>query len=93
MTATLEQIHEDPAILDRAIFQREALDIISNGVVAGVFTPTERAPQPTGYEGHKRLTPTELGEIAALLAAAPDEKAAEALKEKLLQGFYGETRA
>ena len=45
MTATLEQIHEDPAILDRAIFQRERIDVISGGVVAATFTPVQPSAQ------------------------------------------------
>lgn len=89
---TLDQVHLDPEIIDLAISRHEKLEIISNGVVKGVFTPTERTPQPTGYEGHKRLTSTELGEIATQLASASDDSAA-VLTEKLLQGFYGETRA
>ena len=39
MTATLEQIHRDPEIIDRAISRSERLDIISNGVITGTFTP------------------------------------------------------
>ena len=39
MTATLDQIHRDPAILDRAIESREALDIVSHGRVAATLTP------------------------------------------------------
>lgn len=40
MTATLDQIHRDPAILDRAIENREALDIVSHGRVAATLMPT-----------------------------------------------------
>ena len=39
MTATLEEIHRDPEIIDRAISRSERLDIVSNGVVTATFTP------------------------------------------------------
>lgn len=40
MTATLEQIHLDPEILDRAIERSESLDIVSNdGVVTATVVP------------------------------------------------------
>ena len=39
MTATLEDIHRDPAILDRAISRREALDIVSDGEVTATLLP------------------------------------------------------
>ena len=93
MTATLEQIHSDPEIIDRAISRHERLEIISNGVVTGVFTPTERAPQPDGYEEHKRLSPQELCKLAEKLIAAPDDETAERIKEEMLCGFYGEASA
>ena len=60
MTATLEQIHEDPGILDRAIFQREALDIIANGVVAATVTPSA---QLNALDA-KRLWVGSLGQVA-----------------------------
>ena len=39
MTATLEQIHDDPEILDRAIERNEPLDIVSDGVVPATVLP------------------------------------------------------
>ena len=39
MTATLEQIHSDPEILDRAISLSESLDIVSDGVVTATVVP------------------------------------------------------
>jgi hypothetical protein len=39
MTATIEQIHQDPEILDRAIERSETLDIVSNGVVTATVVP------------------------------------------------------
>lgn len=39
MAATLEQIHLDPGILDRAIMRSEPLDIVSDGVVTATVVP------------------------------------------------------
>jgi len=39
MTATLDEIHSDPAILDRAISSGERLDILANGRVAATLLP------------------------------------------------------
>ena len=39
MTATLEEIHRDPAILDRAISRRESLDIVAGGEVTATLLP------------------------------------------------------
>lgn len=39
MTATLEEIHRDPAILDRAISRQERLDIVAEGKVAATLLP------------------------------------------------------
>jgi hypothetical protein len=39
MTATLEEIHHDPAILDRAISRREPLDILADGQVTATLLP------------------------------------------------------
>ena len=39
MTTTLEEIHRDPAILDRAISRRETLDILANGEVTATLLP------------------------------------------------------
>jgi len=40
MTATLEEIHRDPAILDRAISGKEQLEIVENGAVTATLLPT-----------------------------------------------------
>ena len=42
MTTTLEEIHRDPAILDRAISRREELDIVADGEVAATLLPKIR---------------------------------------------------
>ena len=39
MTATLEEIHHDPAILDRAIARAEPLDILEAGQVTAKLLP------------------------------------------------------
>ena len=39
MTTTLEEIHRDPAILDRAILRRERLDILAAGEVTATLLP------------------------------------------------------
>lgn len=39
MTTTLEEIHRDPAILDRAISRREPLDILADGELAATLLP------------------------------------------------------
>jgi hypothetical protein len=39
MIVTLAQIHEDPAILDRAIASQETLEILSCGEVAATLMP------------------------------------------------------
>ena len=37
MTTTLQEIHRDPAILDRAISRRETLDILADGEVTATL--------------------------------------------------------
>lgn len=39
MTTTLEEIHRDPAILDRAISRRESLEILADGEVTATLLP------------------------------------------------------
>lgn len=46
MTATLEEIHRNPAILDRAIAQGESLEIISAGIVAATVVPRAKPHEP-----------------------------------------------
>jgi len=43
MTATLDEIHLDPRILDKAIAQREYLDIFDEGRVAATLVPISKA--------------------------------------------------
>ena len=51
MTATLEEIHRDPAILDRAISRRERLDIVAEGEVAATLL----SKAALGVEGARRV--------------------------------------
>lgn len=39
MTTSLDEIHRDPKILDRAISRRESLDIVAGGEVAATLLP------------------------------------------------------
>ena len=39
MHTTLEEIHRDPAILDRAILRKERLDILDGGEVTATLLP------------------------------------------------------
>ncbi len=43
MTTTLEEIHRDPAILDRAISRQEELEIMAGGEVAATLLPKSRS--------------------------------------------------
>ncbi len=43
MNTTLEEIHRDPAILDRAISRRERLDIFEGGEVTATLLPKAAA--------------------------------------------------
>ena len=43
MNTTLEEIHRDPAILDRAISRRERLDILEGGEVTATLLPRAAA--------------------------------------------------
>lgn len=45
MTATLDEIHRDPAILDRAIERREKLEILHRGQLAAEVVPCALAEQ------------------------------------------------
>lgn len=51
MTTTLEAIHHDPAILDRAIASHEPLHILADGKVAATLLPAA----PGGVEEARRI--------------------------------------
>ncbi len=55
MTATLEEIHRDPGILDRAIAQREPLDILAAGEVTATLVPRSAGREPDFVARAKRI--------------------------------------
>lgn len=55
MTATLEEIHRDPTILDRAIEQRTPLQITDGGAVKATLLPEELPPEPDFLARAKRI--------------------------------------
>ena len=46
MTATLDDIHRDPAILDQAIARGESLEIFQNGAVMATLVPKVKPAEP-----------------------------------------------
>jgi hypothetical protein len=52
MTASLDDIHRDPAIVDRAIEARERLDILAGGKVAATLVPNAG---PTAEEARQLM--------------------------------------
>ncbi len=55
MTATLDDIHRDPAILDQAIARGERLEIFENGAVTATLVPKAKAPEPDFLARAKRI--------------------------------------
>ena len=55
MTATLDDIHRDPAILDQAIARGEPLEIVNNGAVAATLVPTAKPSEPEFLARAKRI--------------------------------------
>ena len=55
MTATLDDIHRDPAILDQAIARGEPLEIVSNGAVTATLVPTAKTIEPDFVARAKRI--------------------------------------
>jgi len=55
MTATLEEIHRDPAILDRAIAHREPLEITQGGAIAARLLPAGARKNPDFLARAKRI--------------------------------------
>ena len=55
MTATLEDIHRDPAILDRAIARHEALEIVANGTVEATMVPHGARAEPDFLARARRI--------------------------------------
>lgn len=55
MTASLEEIHRDPTILDRAIEQNVPLEITTEGKVAATLLPKRRTGEPDFLGRAKRI--------------------------------------
>lgn len=85
MTATLDEIHRDPAILDRAIARGESLDIVAAGEVAATLTP-KAAPVPP----KRRHTVTELPDFAARKARLGDTSLPPELEAEFFRLIRGE---
>ena len=55
MTATLDDIHRDPAILDQAIARGERLEIVHNGDVTATLVPKAKPAEPDFLARGKRI--------------------------------------
>ena len=55
MTATLDDIHRDPAILDQAIARGESLEIFNHGAVAASLVPSAKPVEPDFLARAKRI--------------------------------------
>ena len=55
MTATLDDIHRDPAILDQAIARGESLEIFNNGAVTATLVPSAKPVEPDFLARAKRI--------------------------------------
>lgn len=55
MTATLDDIHRDPAILDQAIARGERLEIFDNGAVSATLVPNAKPAEPDFLARAKRI--------------------------------------
>ena len=81
MTTTLEQIHRDPAILDRAIAHGESLDIVAGGRVTATLVPKGRTPEPDFVARAKRIWgEAPQGQALSELLADSRDQAADALR-------------
>ncbi|MEI9897509.1 MAG: hypothetical protein WDN28_27545 [Chthoniobacter sp.] len=64
MTTTLEDIHRDPAILDRAISRRERLDILAAGEVAATLCRAAAFPSTRHAGSWPSDSPRRIGSSA-----------------------------
>ena len=55
MTATLDDIHRDPAILDQAIARGERLEIVHNGALTATLVPETKPAEPDFLARAKRI--------------------------------------
>lgn len=67
---TLEEIHRDPAVLDRALEQREPVEILDGGKIAGTVAPAAAGGvarrSRRGFPISKGLTAFASGEVARI---------------------------
>ena len=66
-SVTLEDIHRDPAVLDRALEQREPVEILDHGKVAGTLVPAVAGVarfSERGFPISKGLAPFGLADVA-----------------------------
>ena len=55
MTATLDDIHRDPAILDQASALGESIEIFQNGSLTATFVPKAKPAEPDFLARAKRI--------------------------------------
>jgi hypothetical protein len=68
-SVSLEDIHRDPAVLDRALEQRELVEILDHGKVAGTLVPAlARAARfsERGFPISKGLAPFGAADVARI---------------------------
>ncbi len=72
-SVTLEEIHRDPAVLDRALEQSEPVKILDHGRVAGTLVPSMTRPgrfSQRGFPISKGMAPFGMAEVAGVDAEA-----------------------
>ena len=68
-SVSLEDIHRDPAVLDRALEQREPVEILDRGKVAGTLVPAlarEAHLSERGFPISKGLAPFGTADVARI---------------------------
>jgi hypothetical protein len=71
---TLQDIHRDPAVLDRALEQREPVEILDDGKVAGTLVPAAAGAlrfSERGFPISRGLLPFGAADVAAVDADLP----------------------
>jgi hypothetical protein len=68
-SVTLEEIHRDPAIVDRALGQHEPIEILDHGKVAGTLVPAVAWParmSERGFPISKGIIPFGSADVARI---------------------------
>jgi len=68
-SVTLEEIHRDPGVVDRALGQHEPIEILDRGKVAGTLVPAAAGPVRSterGFPISKGLAPFGSGDVARI---------------------------